>query len=286
MKTIGQKMSDDLTLRGMSRNTSETYLRYARHFAAFTSKPPGRAGVDEVRAFLLHLRGDRKLCARSVNVAIAALRFLFDVTLERPDVMGRVRNLREVHTQPVILSADELRAVLAAMSDSRHRAIALLLYGSGLRVTEAVSLRVEDLDTVRAVIRVRECKNRRERIVPLPAVTLAALREYARERRVRGPLLFPGRAEGKHFTREAVQVAMRNAARRAGVRKRVYPHLLRHAFATHMLELQADLRTVQILLGHQNIQSTARYTHLSEARRRNLPSPVEVLFSSEAPRLG
>ncbi len=286
MKTIGQKMADDLALRGMAPLTIESYLRYARQFASHCQKPPRRATADDVRAFLLHLRQQRKLSARTANVAIAALRFLFDVTLERLEVMRSVHLFKEIHPEPVLLSGTEIRAVIDALDDTKHRAIALLLYGSGLRITEALALRVTDLDAARGVLRVRHAKNRRDRIVPLPEPTLEALRTYWKAHRVTGTMLFPGRDKRKPLTREAVHVALRAAARRAGIRKRVYPHLLRHAFATHMLELDADLRTVQILLGHQCIQSTARYTHLTEARRRKLPSPVEVVLSSDAARLG
>lgn len=286
MKTIGQKMADDLALRGMARHTIETYLRYARQFASHCQKPPRRATTDDVRTFLLHLRQQRKLSARTANVAIAALRFLFDVTLGRLEVMRSIALFKEIHREPVLLSGTEVRAVIDALDDEKHRAIALLLYGSGLRITETLALRVTDLDAARGVLRVRHAKNRRDRIVPLPEPTLEALRTYWRAHRVTGTMLFPGRDKRKPLTREAVHVALRAAARRAGIRKRVYPHLLRHAFATHMLELDADLRTVQILLGHQCIQSTARYTHLTEARRRKLPSPVDVVLSSDAARLG
>jgi len=286
MQSIGQRMKDDLALRGMSELTIESYLRYARQFATFVGKPPRRASTEDVRAFILHLRRERKLAAQTTNGAIVALRFLFDVTLGRRDVMRDVANLRTIHRQPVILCGAEIRALLAAFESEKHRAIALLLYGSGLRISEALALRVADLDTVRGVLHVRETKTRRERVVPLPPVTVTALRTYWKADAVRGPMLFPGRSTGKPLTREAVNFAMRAAATRAAIGKRVYPHLLRHAFATHLLELETDLRTVQILLGHQSIQSTTRYTHLSEARRKTLINPAEVLFSNEAGQLG
>ncbi|MBC7170868.1 MAG: site-specific integrase [Polyangiaceae bacterium] len=276
----------DLALRGLSKNTRETYVRYARQFVAFHKRSPRQLGPEDVRRWLLHLRRERGLSARTVNVAMAALRFSFGTTLRRAEVMRDVRRIVVDHPEPDILSGTEVLRLFEALVQPHHRALAMLLYGSGLRVSEAISLRVSDIDSKRMVLHLRQTKGRRDRTVPLPKATLEALRETYRVRRRRGANLFPGRAGRDTLTREAVQRILRKAAARAGIDKRVYPHLLRHSFATHLLELEGDIRSVQILLGHRSLASTARYTHLSEARRRSLVIPLDTLGTEEGKRLG
>ena len=165
----------------------------------------------------------------------------------------------------------------------------MTLYDAGLRVSEMLALVAGDIDSKRMVIHVRDTKNRHDRIVPLPPTALEALRTYWRESRPKGKLLLasPHRpARGHALTRAAVHLSLRAAVERAGLKLRVDPHLLRHAFATHLLEIGTDLRTVQILLGHRSLHSTARYTHLSEARRATLRSPLDLLHTEEGKRLG
>jgi site-specific recombinase XerD len=234
---------------------------------------------------LLWLLKVRKRDAGTVNVAIASLRFLF-TTLGRPEVMQNIPNVRKQHRAPDVLSGSEVERLLAASADIRHRAIFTLMYGAGLRVSELLALKVHDIDSQRMVVHVRNTKNRHDRIVPLSPRMLHALRDYWIERRPKGVLLFPGLGGTKPLSRDAVGLAIRVTARRAGIDKKVHPHLLRHAFATHMLELGADLRTVQILLGHRSLSSTTRYTHLTEARRRTLSSPVEALNTAQGSVLG
>jgi integrase/recombinase XerD len=211
-----------------------------------------------------------------VNVAIAALRQLF-TTLGRPNVMRNIRGVRKQHRAPDVLSGTEIQRLLSAAIDIKHRALFTLLYGAGLRISELLALTSADIDSQRMVIHVRDTKTRYDRIVPLSPRMLQTLREYWKVRRPTGRWLFPGRAPGAQMTRVGVSEAMRNCARAAGISKRVHPHLLRHAFATHLLELGTDLRTVQILLGHRSLSSTTRYTHLTEARRLALGSPIEAL---------
>ena len=244
MGQIRDRMVADLALRGLAKETSEVYLRYARAFTAFHKRSPSELGTEHVRAWVLHLLRERHSNPRTVNVALAALRFLFTITLLRPDVMASIRAVRTQHRQPDVPGGSQVAAILANARNAKDRAMFMLLYGAGLRVSELLSLVVGDIDSKRMVIHVRDTKNRYDRVVPLPAFA------------------------------------------RAGLTLRVYPHLLRHAFATHLLEMGTDLRTVQILLGHRSLQSTARYTHLSEARRATLRSPLDVLNTEEGKRLG
>jgi len=226
----------------------------------------------------------------TVNVAIAALRFLYGTTLQQPDVMQSIRYVRKHHPEPDVLSGSEVAALIEHARMLKHRAMFMLLYGCGLRVSEMVHLKPADIDGKRMIVHVRDTKNHHDRIVPLPIQALTALRTYWKADRPKGEYLFaPGlaaRSGNATLTREAVNLAMTKAANDAGISKRIYPHLLRHAFATHLLEIGTDLRTVQILLGHRSLNSTARYTHLSEARRRTLRSPLELLGTEEGRALG
>ena len=279
------KMQQDLTLRGFSSTTCESYLRYAKAFVAHHKRGADELGTEQARSWVLWLLTVKKLDASTVNVAIAALRHLF-TSLGRPDVMVGIRGVRKRHRAPDILSGSEVERLLSASVDIKHRAIFTLLYGAGLRVSEAVRLRAADIDSQRMVVHLRDTKNGYDRVVPLSVRMLHVLREYYRTRRPTGTLLFSGRRADQPLTREAVGHAIKKAARRAGITKKVHAHLLRHAFATHLLELGTDLRTVQILLGHRSLASTARYTHLTEARRLTLRSPLEALGTEYGRILG
>lgn len=279
------KMQQDLALRGFSSATCESYLRYARAFVAHYKRSADELGTEQVRSWVLWLLTVKKLDASTVNVAIAALRHLF-TSLGRPEVMASIRGVRKQHRAPDVLSGSEVERLLQACVDIKHRALFTLLYGAGLRVSEAVQLGAADIDSKRMVLHLRNTKNHYDRVVPLSARMLQVLREYYRTRRPQGALLFAGRVKDKPLTREAIGSAIKKAARRAGITKKVYAHLLRHAFATHLLELGTDLRTVQILLGHRSLSSTARYTHLTEARRLTLRSPLEALGTEQGRVLG
>jgi site-specific recombinase XerD len=279
------KMQQDLVLRGFATATCESYLRNASAFIAHFGRSADALGTEEVRGWVLWLLTVKKLDASTVNVAIASLRFLF-ATLGRPEVMSSVRGVRKQHREPDVLSGSEVERLLSASDNIKHRALFTLLYGAGLRVAELLSLTVADIDSQRMVIHLRNTKNRHDRMVPLSPRMLHTLREYWRARRPKGPLLFPGRGADKPLTRAAVSKAIGKTARCAAITKKVHPHLLRHAFATHLLELGTDLRTVQILLGHRSLSSTARYTHLTEARRLVLRSPIEALGTEQASILG
>jgi len=269
------RMEQDLALRGASERTRVCYLRYARMFVAHFGRTADRLGTDDVRSWILWLLKVLKSDPATVNVAIAALRQLF-ASLGRPEVMQSIRGVRKQHRAPDVLSGSEVQRLLSATTDIKHRAIYTLLYGAGLRIEELLALKVTDIDSQRMVIHVRQTKTRRDRIVPLSPRMLQTLREYWKARRPKGELLFVGRSKNRQMSRHAVSKALRKTARCAGIVKRVYPHLLRHAFATHLLELGTDIRTVQILLGHASLASTTRYTHLTEARRLLLRSPLDV----------
>jgi len=286
MGAVQVKMVEDMTLRGLAENTQEIYLRAARAFVGFHMKPAAELGTEEVRHFVLFLLNVAGRSPSTVNVVIAALRFLYGTTLGCPEVMQSIRAVRKDHPEPDVLSGSEVVALLAHAPSEMHHAIFMLLYGAGLRISEALKLTVADIDSKRMVLHLRDTKTNFDRIVPLSPTALGALRTYWKSERPTGPYLFPGRAENALLTRNAVLLAIKKAAQAAGITKNVHPHSLRHAFATHLLELGANLRTVQLLLGHRSIQSTTRYTHLSEVRLQALRSPLEVLGTDEGRTLG
>jgi len=229
MGQLQDRMIEDLTLRGSAPNTHLAYVRCARAFVAFHRRPPAELGEEHVRTWLLHLLTVRKRSPRTVNVHIAALRVLYDVTLQRPEVMVGVRAVRTKDRQPDIPSGQQVRALLDAAPSLKHRAMFMLLYGAGLRVSEMLALTTADIDSARMVLHIRDTKNRHDRIVPLPRPALDALRAYWKEERPSGPMLFEGRCGRETLTRGAVNQGVSRAARKAGIPHRVQPHLLRHA---------------------------------------------------------
>jgi integrase/recombinase XerD len=276
-RRLRDRMREDLALRGMSANTITTYVRCALEFAEHFGRSPCALGAADIRAFLLHLIQERRLCPGSVNVYAAAIKFLYQVTLERPEEVTRVPRMRVPMHVPVVLTAVEIAQLLGAIATDKHRVMVMLAYGAGLRVGEVCALRVDDIDPKRMLIRVQHAKRGRERQVMLSPRLLAALRAYWKASRPAGPYLFPGRFAGQLFRRESLFRAMVAAARRAGITKRVSPHTLRHSFATHLLDAGTDLRTLQVLLGHASLKSTMTYLHVSTARVQCIQSPLDAL---------
>ena len=257
MGKLKDKMDGDLKLRGLCENTRATYLRCAEAFVKHYMKPPAALGKTEVRDYLLLGVEERKWAPSTYNVHAAALRFLYSYTLERPEEVAWIGQMRVTHRLPAILSSEEIERLLAALGSLRMQAIVMTAYGAGLRVSEVLSLRVEDIDSRRMVIHVQHGKGDRDRYTMLPERLLETLRAYWREKRPPGPELFAGRKPGTLLQRATVNIALKQAALRAGIKKRVRPHSLRHAFATHLLEAGTDLRTLQVLLGHASITTTA-----------------------------
>jgi site-specific recombinase XerD len=225
----------------------------------------------------LYVVHERKAAPSSFNVYAAALKFLYAVTLDRPEIVARMPRMRVPMHIPVVLTAVEVSQLLAALTSDKHRAMVMLAYGAGLRVSEVCKLRVEDIDPKRMLLHIRHAKRGRERYVMLSPKLLATLRAYWKASRPTGPYLFPGRDPDKLFSRAAIHKAMVKAARRAGIGKPLSPHTLRHSFATHLLDAGTDLRTLQVLLGHASLKSTMAYLHVSPARVQSIKSPLDTL---------
>lgn len=278
MTELLNKMMAALEVRDKRPLTREAYLRCVRKFAEhYAGRDLGELGPDEVEAFLLYLASERRLSAQSRNVYASALRFLYAVVLKRPDVAGTIPKARVSRRLPVVLDQDEVARLVSALDSPLHRTIAMLCYGAGLRISEAVSLRACDIDSQRGVLRIVDGKGGKEREVPLCPKLLTALRSWWQQRRPAGEHLFPGNGGRDHVATRTCAMAMHAARIRAGLHKRVSPHALRHSYATHMIEAGADLRTVQLLLGHTSIRSTVIYVHVSPAGLARIQSPLERL---------
>lgn len=254
-------MAQGLEFPGLAKSTNEVYLTHIQQFVAHFGRSADQLGRQHVCGWLFWLRRTKRRSPATVNVAIAALVHLF-ATLGRPEVMAGVRRLREPARLRAVLSAGEMQRLLSATTNEKHRAIFMLLYCAGLRISELLALRVIDVDLEREFVRARGAKSR---IVPLPSYALFVLREHIASRNSVGPWLFPGRGPRSQMTRVGVSDAMRHCARVAGITKNMHPHLLRHSFATHLLEHGADLRTIQALLGIARPGSRL-------VQARNLPS--------------
>jgi integrase/recombinase XerD len=278
MTVLKQRMLDDLRIRNYSPSTVECYVRSVTEFAKHFNKPPDQLGPEEIRAWQLFLLKEKKVKLATYIQAVCGLRFFYRNTLNRKVEIDRIPLPRYEEKLPVILSKDEVKALLEAPKNLGHRAILATLYGTGLRVSEATHLKVCDLDRERKVIHVRAGKGRKDRQVMLSDQLREVLVAYWRWKHP-ADWLFPGAKPGCPLARETVFDTCRKAARRAGIDKPVHPHSLRHAFATHLLDDGVSLVVIQALLGHRNLKTTARYLHVSNAAVRATRSPLEMLGS-------
>jgi integrase/recombinase XerD len=277
---LRKMMLEELQRRNYSKTTVEGYLRVVETFAKHYHRSPDQLGADEIRTFQAYLLTERKLSARTVAMQTAALRFFFCRTLKRNYPVEEVPYPKVPRRLPNILTTEEVGRLIDAARNLFHRALIMTAYSTGLRRAEVCQLKVEDIDSQRMVIHVRQGKGKRDRDVPLSPKLLETLREYWRWMRPK-TYLFPGTVKGlradKPISTKMVWLACQEAAKRAGIDKPVWPHLLRHSFATHLLEGGADLPTVQCLMGHSSLKHTSVYLHVSERHIRAAGSPLDKL---------
>jgi integrase/recombinase XerD len=284
-----ERMKKYMELRGLRPNTVSTFSRCARGFLTKVGKLPAEIAAGDVEGFLLELaRRGRSPLTRNVN--LAAIRCLLAATLGDTSraVTAGIPTAKHPRRCPEILSGSEVARLLEATESPKYRAIFMLAYGAGLRVSEITALRASDIDSERMLIHVPEGKTGPRHVMLSPRV-LAALRAYWKDARPQGPELFPGgrgQRPGTRLTRESINKVLAKVGRQAGITKHVHPHGLRHAFATHMLEAGADVRSVQVLLGHACLESTTTYLHLSRAHLRATPSPIDLLGTKAGAVLG
>jgi integrase/recombinase XerD len=274
MTSLRRRMTEDMKLKNLSTRTINAYVSRVSSFARHFGRSPLDLGRDDVRSYLLHLVQEKKVSWSVYNQTLAALRFLYEVTLGRKDVLERIPFPKQPKRLPIVLSLDEVARFFAAIVGIKHRAILMTAYAAGLRLSEVTGLRVDDIDSKRMVIRVRQAKGRRDRYVMLSPRLLALLRDYWRVARPTD-WLFPGDVPGHPITGKAVHQICVQAARAADLGKHVTVHTLRHSFATHLLEAGTDIRTIQVLLGHRKLETTAIYTHVSPAAVEATCSPLD-----------
>lgn len=286
MGQLRNRMEADLRLQNYQPRTQVEYLRCAVKLAEHFMRSPEELGKEDVRGYLLHLLQVRKLRPSSMKVHIASLKFLYGVTLGRPEVVESLRMPRMRKKLPEVLSGSEVYGIINAVESVKYRAVVMTTYATGLRVSEVCRLRVSDIDSGRMVIRVQEGKGGRDRYVMLSKKLLKGLRAYFRIERPKGEYLFPGKAPGSPITPDSVRRVLKAAVKKSGIKKHVTPHVLRHSFATHLLEGGADIRTIQVLLGHQSIQTTQLYAQVSTRHIARTKSPLDLLGTKEGEILG
>lgn len=287
MGEIRDRMTADLKIGGYSEGTQKIYVQYAAQFVRHFQRSPMEMGADEIRAFLLHMVTERQLSRETVRITRAALRFLYSVTLRRPVEVDWIPVPRHQKRLPEVLSGTEVARLLEGVHSLKYRSILEAMYAGGLRISEACSLQVQDIDSKRGMIRVRG-KGDRERLTVLSGRLLMDLREYWMEFRPGGgeDYLFPGQRRGHFLSPGSVRTVFRKAAVEAKLRGNVTPHSLRHSFATHLIELGVDVTVVQALLGHRSLTTTERYIHVSTEQILRTRSPFDLLGTTEARVLG
>lgn len=277
MNPLRRRMIEDMTIRNLSPATQRSYLHAVTKFSRHFGRSPDRLGLEEVRAFQVHL-ASLGVSWGSLNQTVCALRFFFGVTLGEATIPERIAYAREPRKLPTVLSAEEVVQFLEAVSSLKARVALTTAYAAGLRVSEVAALTVGDVDSGRMVMRIAHGKGGKERYVMLSAALLGILRSYWRL--ARPPVfLFPGRTPDTPVDPTVLHAACRSAAAAAGLGKRVSVHVLRHSFATHLLESGVDIRIIQVLLGHENLSTTARYTRVSTKLIGQTTSPLDRLSS-------
>jgi len=281
MSPLRRRMIEDMTIRNLSPATQQSYIHAVSKFSRYFGRSPDKLTLEDVRAYQVHLASSA-VSWGSLNQAVCALRFFYGVTLGQATIPERIPYAREPCKLPTVLSADEIVRFLEAVSSLKSRVALTTAYAAGLRVSEVVALKLRDIDSDRRVIRIENGKGGKERYVMLSAPLLGILRSYWRLARP-SLYLFPGRTENKPIEQTVLHAACRSAAAAAGLDKRVSVHVLRHSFATHLLESGADIRVIQVLLGHENLSTTARYTRVSTGLIAATASPLDRLSLDVTP---
>ena len=277
MTPVRQRMTEDMQVRNLSPHTQASYIQQVSLFARYFGKSPELLGPEEIRAYQIYLTNERKLATSSILIAISALRFLYKVTLHRnwtlEDIIPAPKKPQKL---PVVLSPEEVLHFLDCVAGPKHRTILTTCYAAGLRISEAIRLKSVDIDSQRMVIRVDQGKGQKDRYVMLSPKLLETLRNWWRAVKPK-PWLFPGDIPGGHIHREAVELACQKARRRCGIAKPITPHSMRHAFACHLLESGTDVRTIQLLMGHRSLATTARYLRIAITKVCSTTSPLDLL---------
>src|SRR5882724_1817549 len=281
MTPLRQRFIEDMQLRGLALTTQRSYVHYVADYAKFYNLSPERLDTEALRQYVLHLLHDRRLSPDSINTFLASAKFLYSVTLEMPWSNEHFPKRLPVPVKnPTILSPREVNTFFNAVPGIKYRAVVMTCYGAGLRISEAVALKIADIDSERMVLRIEHGKGGNARFAILSPRLLAVLRTYFRALRPAGDYLFPSWRPGTHLTSACIQQACRDATHQSGIGKRISPHVMRHSFATHLLENGEDVRVIQALMGHSRIDTTARYASVTPARLAKTTGPLDALTTT------
>ena len=281
---LRQRMIEDMTARGLSRQTQRGHILACKRFAAYLKRSPDTATAEDVRLFQLQLM-ENGLSIQNRNRTMTGVRFLLRVTMRRHDLAAEVFHMKEPQKNPQILSAGEAKRLLTMAGKLQVRVLLSIGYGAGLRVSEVVKLKVKHIDSALGIIRVEQAKGKKDRQVMLSPETLDLLREWWKARTTRYDAgvpagerwLFPGRRKGRPLTPRQVSRLFHETVEAAGIKKKVTLHTLRHSFATHLFDRGVDIRTIQALLGHEKLETTARYTRVATGLITAVESPLDRL---------
>ncbi len=277
MTPLRQRMLEDMQVRNLSANTQRAYIENVARFARHCGRSPAALGPEEIRAYQIYLIRERHLAPSSLEIAVCALRFLYKVTLHKAWSFDEVIPApKKPAILPVVLSPEEVVHFLACVTHPAHRTILTTCYATGLRISEAVRLTISAVDSQRMVLRVEDGKGHQDRDVMLSPKLLEILRNWWRVHRP-PHWFFPGEDPERPLTSHAVREACQRAHRRSRISKPITPHSLRHAFAVHLLEAGTDIRTIQLLLGHRRLETTARYLRLATTKVCATVSPLDLL---------
>jgi len=280
MGRLQDQMRMDLELKNLSPRTRSCYLTWMKSFALHFHRAPDELGEQEIRDYLHYLIQEKKASQSGISQAYSALKFFYETTLKRDWNGFRIPRVQKSKKLPVVLSQQEIQAIFSVIRNLKHRAVLMTIYSAGLRISEAVHLKVADIDSQRMVIRVQQGKGQKDRYTLLAQRTLEVLRDYWKEYRPQG-WLFPGKPESEPLSISAVQRVFEKVLLQAGVKKHASVHTLRHSFATHLLEKGTDLYHIQRLLGHATPKTTAIYLHLSRKDLGGVTSPIDLLEETE-----
>lgn len=279
MTLLRKRFIEDMQLRNFAPGTQRSYVHHVAEFARYFGRSPECLGLEAVRQYQLYLLGERALSTSSINTFISAVSFLYRVTLAKPWSKQDFIRTRVEHKLPVVPALDEVRRLFEFVPGVKNRAALMLCFGAGLRVSEAVSLKISHIDSARMLIRVEHGKGAKDRYTTLSPALLDTLRNYFRLVRPAGEYLFPSWRPDRHISSGVLQRACSEAWQLAGLAKRISPHSLRHAFASCLLDNGVDTRVIQVLLGHSRIETTALYTAVSPAKIAATTSPLDQLLA-------
>jgi site-specific recombinase XerD len=278
---LRQRMTEDMRMRKLEPTTQAGYIRAVRKLTAYLQRSPDTATVEDLRNFQLHLV-DTGTSPITLNATLTGLKFFFDITLGRGELMARMQPVKLPRTVPVVLSMKEAAALIAAARNIKHQAALSVAYGAGLRASEVCRLKVGDVDSERMALRVEQGKGAKDRYAMLSPVVLQRLRAWWRIGHAQGKILpggwlFPGMDPMEPLSARQLNRAVHDAAAAAGIAKRVTTHTLRHSFATHLLERKVDIRVIQVLLGHKKLETTSIYAHVATDLLREVIGPLEEM---------